>query len=68
MWLPRRPGNTCTHRLETIVIVGAEGDTRDSFENAARFRWKTARGEIGPISRDSARRIIPNRKFDRVPR
>lgn len=24
MWLPRRPGNTCTHRLETIVIVGAE--------------------------------------------
>lgn len=27
---------------------------------------ETTRGEIGPISRDSAHRIIPDRKFDRV--
>lgn len=35
------------------MIVGAEGDPRDSFANAARYRWKTTRAEIGPISRDT---------------
>lgn len=68
MWLPRRPGNTCTHRLETIVIVGAEGDTRDPRSKMQRGfdSGNDTRGNWPDFARFRPHRIIPDRKFDRV--